>query len=78
MRHGAARHALRGARAAHVDVAEPIDILAEMGLDLQDDPVLVQRREHRGHLPLAEGIIERVVDRLGADAQPRRRAAVDG
>ncbi len=50
---------------------------AELGLDLEDDPVLVELGEHRGHLPLAEGVVQGVVDRLRTDPEPRGGAAVD-
>ena len=49
----------------------------ELRLDLQHDVVLVQLREHRRDLPLAEGVVERVVDHLRRDAEPRRGVAVD-
>src|SRR4029450_6742631 len=48
------------ARAADVDVPKASRAAAELGLDLEDHSVLVQLREHRGHLPLAEGVVERV------------------
>jgi hypothetical protein len=38
--------------------------------DFLDDMVLIIRREQRRDLPLAECIIQRVVDRLNADTQP--------
>ena len=47
------------------------------GLDLQHHAVLVQLREHRRDLPLAERVVERVVDHLRRDAEPRRGVAVD-
>ena len=43
----------------------------------EHDAVLVQLREHGRDLALAEGVVERVVDRLRRDAEPRRRIAVD-
>src|SRR5260370_36428 len=39
--------------------------------------VVVERGEDRGHLPLAEGVVERVVDVLRGDPEPRGGAAVD-
>ena len=39
--------------------------------------VLVERRVHRRHLPLAEGVVQRIVDRLLRKSQARRRVAVD-
>jgi hypothetical protein len=38
-------------------------ILLELRIDFQHHVVLVQLREHRRDLPLAEGVVERVVDR---------------
>ena len=51
--------------------------LLELGLHLQDDAVLVQLREDGGDLPLAEGVVEGVVDHLRRDAQARGGVAVD-
>ena len=68
---------LPAARAAHVDELERLRFLRNRH-DLQNDPILVQLREHRRDLPLAEGVVERVVDRLRGDAQPRRRTSIDG
>ena len=51
--------------------------LPELRRDLHHDMILIQRREHGGYLPLAEGIVEGVVDQLGRDPEPRGRAAVD-
>ena len=70
------RHRLPASRAGDVDVPEGPRALPELGLDLEHDPVLVELGEHRGDLPLAEGVVERVVDRLRADAEPRRGAAI--
>ena len=47
------------------------------GLDLHHDMVLVQRRVGDRNLPLAEGVIEGVVDQLRGDAQARGGVAVD-
>ena len=40
-----------------------------MGRRLEDDAVLIQLREHDGHLSLPEGIVERVIDILWEDIQ---------
>ena len=40
-------------------------VLLELGLHLEHDAVLVELREDRRDLPLAEGVVERVVDRCG-------------
>ena len=47
------------------------------GVYLEHHMVLVQLREDGRDLPLAEGIVERVVDHLRRDAEARRGIAVD-
>ncbi len=39
--------------------------------------ILVQLRENRGHLPLAERVIQRVVNRLRQNSQPRCGVAIN-
>ena len=39
--------------------------------------VLVQLRKDDGNLPLPEGVVQRIVDGLRKDSQPRRGVAVD-
>jgi hypothetical protein len=46
-------------------------------LHFEDDVVLVQLREDGRHLPLAEGVVQGVVDHLRRDAEPRGGVAVD-
>ena len=41
------------------------------------DVILVQRRVHGRNLALAEGIVQRVVDRLGVTPESRRGRAID-
>ncbi len=43
----------------------------------EDHPVLVQLREHGRDLALAERVVQRVVDHLRGDAEPRRGVAID-
>ncbi len=74
---GAQRH-LAAAGAADIDGLQLAGVLLKVGLDLQDDAVLVQLGEDGGHLALAEGVVEGVIDELRGDAQPRGRGAVDG
>src|SRR6266404_107679 len=52
---GGEGHGRAGGR-AHVDVLEGLRVLLEARLHLEDDVVLVQLREDRGHLALAEGV----------------------
>ena len=63
-----------GRRRARRCSCRPVGALPELRLDLHDDVVLVQRRVHRRDLPLAEGVVERVVDRLRRDARGARRS----
>ena len=67
----------RAAGAADIDVIQLAGMLPKVGLDLQNDAVLVQLGEDGGDLPLAEGVVERVVDHLRRDPEPRRRVAID-
>ena len=46
-------------------------------INLEDDVVLVVLLVQRRDLPLAEGVVQRVVDRLRRNAEPGRRVAVD-
>ena len=55
----------------------PAGRLLEVGLHFQHHVVLVQLREHGRDLPLAEGVVERVVDHLRRDAEARGGVAVD-
>ena len=49
----------------------------EPGLNLEDDVVLVQLREHGRNLPLRERVVQRVVDVLRGNAEPGGGVAVD-
>ena len=54
-------------RRLDVDVlSERVGVFAELGLDLEHHAVLVQLREHDRDLPLAERVVERVVDQSAA------------
>src|SRR5260370_21875296 len=61
----------------NVDVLERVRTLLELGIDLHHYMVWVDGFINRGELPLAECIVERVIDRNGRDAQARRGGAVD-
>ena len=52
--------------AAKIDRLQCTRTLLKLGLDSQDDPVLVQLGEDGGDLPLAEGVIEGIVDQSAA------------
>ena len=46
-------------------------------IGLEHDPILVQLREHRGNLALAERVVQCVVEHLRRDAQAGGRRAID-
>ena len=74
----AERHRRRPSRCARRCWSSASRVLLVLGLHLEDDAVEVELREDRRHLPLAERVVERVVDRLRRDAQARGGVAVDG
>ena len=70
------RRALRSS-GRHVDVLQRIGIGAELRIDFQHHVILVQLGEHDRHQPLAEGVVQRVVDGAGGDSQARSGVAID-
>ncbi len=76
MRKRAQRHRAAGS-GQHINVIQLRRIALKFRQRFQDDVILVQLREERGNLPLAERVVERVVNRLRRDAEPRRRHAVN-
>ena len=52
-------------------------LLRKSRRDFKHHVILIQLREHGRDLALAEGVVERVVDLLHADAQARSRIAID-
>ena len=60
-----------------VDILERVGTLLELRSDLHHHVILVESLVHRGDLPLAKGVVERVVDGLRSDAQAAGRVAVD-
>ena len=75
MRKRAQRHR-SPARAPHVDVPQEQGILPELRRGLHDDVILIQRRVHGRDLPLPEGVVQRGVDQLRRNAEPRGRLAI--
>ena len=75
-RHRRQRH-LRAAGGADIDAVQQRRIGLQLRIDLQHHLVLVALGVDRRDLPLRIGIVQRVVDRHGADAEPRRGVAVD-
>src|SRR5262249_3131985 len=62
---------------AQIQVLQILQLVLKLRFDFEHDPVLVRLREDRRYLPLGKGIIERIVDRLRADAKAGRRIAID-
>ncbi len=61
-----------------VDILQDRGGCAEIsGSTSEDDVILIELREHRRNLPLAEGIVEGVVEWLRGDAEARGGVAVD-
>ena len=76
MREGAERY-LRSVRLLHVNMFERIRAALILRVDLENHVVLVQLREDGRYLPLAECVVESVVDRLWRNSQARRGVAID-
>ena len=70
------RH-LRAVRRLHVNVFQRVGILLKARIHFQNHVILIQLRENRGDLPLAERVVERVVNRRRQNAQSRGRIAVN-
>ena len=70
------RH-LHAAGAGDVELRQRIRVLLVARLRFEDDAVLVGLRIDRGNLPLAEGAVECVVDRLHRNAEPAGLLAID-
>jgi len=62
---------------AHVDQVERLGALPELRRNFHHDVVLIQRREHGGHLALAERVVQRIVDSLLRESQARTGVAID-
>ena len=71
----AERHRLPGRR-AHVDLPQRVGRELEVRLHFEDHAVLVELRENDRDLPLAECVVERVVNRLREHVVPRGLLAV--
>ncbi len=67
-----------GAGGRDVEFVERARILPVARRDLHDDMILVLRAIDDRNLPLAERVVECVVDRIQGEAQAHRRVAVDG
>ncbi len=60
-----------------IDILEGIGTLLELLRHLHYDVVLVNPLIHRRYLPLAKCIVERIIDRLWTQAQPRSGIAIN-
>src|SRR6266849_5886124 len=69
---------LTAGRRRHVDGRERVHGSVVGRIRFHDDAILIRLSEDRGHDALAEGVVQRVVDRTHADAEARRAVAVDG
>ncbi len=70
------RHRLAGRR-LQLEAAQSLHAVELPGHRLEDDAVLVRLGEDGRDNALAEGVVQRVVDRAGGDAEPRGGVAVD-
>src|SRR6516225_11915995 len=73
---GTERHELARCR-AHIQVPEGNGVELEARIELEHDVILVELCEDRCNLPLAKGVVERVIDSLRCDSQAGRGIAVD-
>ncbi len=64
-------------RRMHINLFQRVGILLECRIHFEHDVILVQLRKNRGDLPLAERVVQRVVDRLRQNSQPRCRVAIN-
>ena len=76
MGEGAQRHLAAGVR-ANVDVVERVRIALKLRRDFEHHVILIELREHRRHLPLPEGVVQRVVDQIRRDAEARSGQPID-
>src|SRR5580693_2845230 len=65
------RHRLRGQWRLDVDAIERTKAVLQFGRHLQYDPVGIELGEILSNLALPIGVVERVVDHLGRDAEAR-------
>jgi hypothetical protein len=73
---GRERHELTRT-AGDVDRVQCVRMLPVLRRHFHDDAVLIHAGVHRRDLPLAERVVERLVDGAGRDAEPRRGVAID-
>src|SRR5579864_5331680 len=76
VRECAQRNLAAGGR-GQIDMVQGGGVLLKLGIDLEYHVVLIQLSKDYRYLTLAESIIQRVVDHLRGDAEPRRSIAID-
>ena len=76
-RRDAGQRHLRAIGARHAQQAQIIRIRLPGRIGLQHHAVLVGLAEDGGDLPLAERVVQRVLDRLYRHAEPHRGVAID-
>ena len=74
---GGKRHQLAGVRRLQIEQIEGLGVLLQRRRQLHDDVIGVDLGEELRHLPLAEGVVKRVVNLLRLDAETRRLISVD-
>ena len=75
-RHGGERHE-RSAPPFHVQALQRREVALELGQQLEDHPVLVVGGEDGRDLARAVGVVQRLLDLLGSDAQRGGALAID-
>src|SRR5215469_2550452 len=74
---GSLRAADPAAAGADIDLVQYLGRLPELGRHLHHDMVLVLRLVDHRHLPLAKGVVKRVVDLADGETEARRTGPVD-
>ena len=63
--------------ACDIDRVQRVRLLPVLWRDLHDDAVLVESGIDRRHLTLTERVVQRLIDGVGADAEPGGRVPID-
>src|SRR5207245_10004567 len=69
---------LRAVGRLYINIFQRIRILLELRIHFQNHVILIELGKNRGDLPLAKGIVKRVVNVGGKNAESRGGVAVDG
>ena len=76
LREGRQRHLLAGKRRPDIKLFETVRIFLQGRGDFENHVVTIQLGEVLRHLALAEGVVKRIVDDRGLQAEARRLIAV--